>query len=294
METKNYPFSKILGWSNSRYDVFSLCRRQYYYHYYYRYNEEIDQQRLSQLRSLTSIPLQIGETTHSCISTILRRLKRDPDTPIDRTRLSEYVDREIEDGPPDSRFSEVYYEKLESVDRREIAKEVGAAIEALLNSDRFRWIIEIAKTEGEDWLIEPEGYGETRIDGLKAYCKVDFLFPVGKEMHIIDWKTGKERPEKHRIQIRAYAAWAANAYDKTLSDIRPIIAYLLPEYHETTSELNEFDMEQFYHMVRVQTNEMYSFCANIEENIPLQKEAFPPTQVPSICSYCNYRELCNA
>ena len=33
-EIKQFPFTPILGWSSTRYDMFSLCRRRYFYHYY--------------------------------------------------------------------------------------------------------------------------------------------------------------------------------------------------------------------------------------------------------------------
>ncbi|MEY3127310.1 MAG: hypothetical protein RL273_1487, partial [Bacteroidota bacterium] len=43
----------------------------------------------------------------------------------------------------------------------------------LIKSERFDWIK--ARSNKSDWIIEPYGYGETRIKELKAYFKVDFL-----------------------------------------------------------------------------------------------------------------------
>ncbi|HIF68834.1 MAG TPA: hypothetical protein EYQ29_05885 [Candidatus Lambdaproteobacteria bacterium] len=59
-----------------------------------------------------------------------------------------------------------------------------------------------------DWIIELSNYGETRINGLKAYCKVDFLVPMEDELHILDWKTGRKDVQKHRRQLIGYAGWA--------------------------------------------------------------------------------------
>jgi hypothetical protein len=102
----------------------------------------------------------------------------------------------------------------------------------------------------EEWIIEPYGYGETRVGGLKVYCKVDFLFPVAGVLHIIDWKTGKERSEKHASQILGYVVWAAYHFDKPVNNIRPIVAYLMPEYKEITHELHQDEMLTFEQMIR--------------------------------------------
>ncbi|MCX6071749.1 MAG: hypothetical protein NTU91_12985 [Chloroflexi bacterium] len=31
---QQFPYTPILGWSLSRYDLFSLCKRKYFFHYY--------------------------------------------------------------------------------------------------------------------------------------------------------------------------------------------------------------------------------------------------------------------
>jgi hypothetical protein len=31
---KQFPYTPILGWSMSRFNLFSICKRKYYYHYY--------------------------------------------------------------------------------------------------------------------------------------------------------------------------------------------------------------------------------------------------------------------
>ena len=162
----------------------------------------------------------------------------------------------------------------------------------LVGNDRLPWLAAQARASPEGWLVDPEGYGETRVDGLKAYCKVDFLIPAQGRIHILDWKTGRRREERHAVQMRGYAAWAAHEYTVPLAQVVPVIAYLLPSYEEVTTALNEYDMQDFATMVREQTKEMYALCSDVEQNVPLPKERFPLTQLWSLCSYCNYRELC--
>ena len=73
---RKYPFTPVLGWSVSRYDKFTTCKRQYYYDYYAKYDVEVPQQRIAFLRSLTSVPLEVGNLVHDTISTLLNRLRR--------------------------------------------------------------------------------------------------------------------------------------------------------------------------------------------------------------------------
>jgi len=53
------------------------------------------------------------------------------------------------------------------------------------------------------------------------------------------------------------------------------------------------ELDQFYQSIQEETQEMHSFCANIENNIPLPKDSFPKTDKYIICSFCNFRKLCN-
>ena len=292
LQIARFPYSDILGWSNSRYDIFSACRRRYYYQYYSKFDTEIDRQHLLNLRDLTSIPLEIGSITHECIATLLRRLQKEAASPVDREKLSNYVTELATKRVSRLHFSEVYYKEIEAASPSGIAHDSITALSNLLESERFNWIISISSNTSHDWLIEPDKYGETRIDGLKAYCRVDFLFPVGESLHIIDWKTGKKNMEKHSAQIRGYAAWASYQFKKPVSQIHPSVAYLIPDYHEIHAQLRDEDMADFAKLVHEQTGEMYAFCLDVEKNVPKQKALFPMTRIDKLCKYCNFREIC--
>jgi CRISPR/Cas system-associated exonuclease Cas4 (RecB family) len=149
-----------------------------------------------------------------------------------------------------------------------------------------------ALTNKTGWVIEPPGYGETRIDGMKAYCKVDFLFPVGGDIFILDWKTGKPDKKKHSKQLLGYATWASNNFGKEPSRIFPVTAYFLPEYSESSIKVSGQDIKAFTAVIKSEAEEMYSALNNIEQNIPKDKKEFAMTGNTKICAFCNYRELC--
>jgi hypothetical protein len=289
---ESFPYTPVLGWSVSRYDMFSACRRQYFYQYYHKHDTELGAERIARLRSLVSVPLQIGTVTHDCVAAILNRLLRNPAEPVDHGRLAEFVSRKAAERHSGARYAEVHYGERTEVVAEDVASPSRDAIASLTGSGRFAWLVERARHPEGDWIVDTEGYGEMRVDGLKAYCKVDFLIPAEERLHILDWKTGKERAERHAIQLRGYAAWATHRFGVLAERITPVVAYLLPEYREVSVTLNQYDMQDFATLVRTQTHEMQGICADVERNVPLPKDRFPLTSIESMCGYCNYRELC--
>lgn len=287
---KKFEFTAILGWSVSRYDVFQNCKRHYYYNYYGKYDPEIPREKIDQLKSLTSIPLEVGNVVHDVFKVMLERLQRNPN-PIDQNRFYQFAREMTEKYCSEKTFDEIYYKKITSLDIDEIFDKIKVCLGNFLHSERFPWLMEKALPRSGEWVIEPPGYGETRIEGLKAYCKVDFLFPIGDRLYIIDWKTGKPNREKHHRQLLGYTAWAAYHYQKKHDDICPLVSYLFPEYDETEADISQKDITGFYRQVVQETEEMYGFCSDVEKNIPKEKPLFEENKT-GLCNWCNYRELC--
>ena len=292
---QRYPRTYRLGWSNARNEVFHQCKRKYYFQYYGRHDLE-NQHKIYRLKNLTTVPLEIGIVTHKIIQALLRRIKISFE-PIDHNKLYNYAKRETFDTCRGKEYAEVYYKKQDQINvESEIFIHVIQALKNLVESDRMRWMFEEALLSKDDWIIELDDdhkYGECRIDGMKAYCKVDFMFPMDDDLHIIDWKTGKPSYAKHSIQLRGYAGWAICQFAVPVDNVKTTIAHLLPEYSENSVQLNEFDLDDFVSLVRTQTNEMHEYCKDTENNIPLEKDSFPMTSSINFCKHCEYRELCD-
>jgi hypothetical protein len=237
------------------------------------------------------MPLAIGIAVHAMIPVLLHRLKRTTEQ-IDRTKFFDFAGREMAHLVANTIFHEVYYGELEAVTVEDLYPKVQTCLENLLDSDRYRWLVSDAIEMSDDWVIEPPGYGETRMDDLKVYFKVDFLFPVDDRLHILDWKSGKHDPEKHRKQLVGYAAWTSYHFEVEPENVKPTVAYLYPEYEEIEETFNAFDLEHFGIQIRAETNEMYEYCRDVEQNIPVAKEEFPLIDDDRICSLCEYRGLC--
>jgi len=288
---EKFEYTPILGWSLSRYDTFKMCQRQYFFNYYPKFDPDYSEYKIKELKTLTSIPLAVGTITHNVIASLLLRLIKS-EREINPKRFTEFIKKETDKYCRQNKFSEVYYDEIEKIDNGNIFLSVKSNLENLLNSERFKWIKEKAITYKHKWIIEPPGYGEFRLDGMKTYCKVDFLFPFGEENYIIDWKTGKEDRKKHDKQLTGYVCWASYHLKNKPETFKAISAYLDPTYREKELQFKNYQIENFIHTVQKETEEMHSFCEDVSENIPIPRENFKKTTNEKICNHCNFREIC--
>jgi hypothetical protein len=290
LQYDTYPYTPVLGWSISRHEVFDKCKRQYFYTYYPKHVSDVPRYKMTMLRDLTSMPLEIGNVVHDVIETFLRRL-RQSDNDIDEGRFLDYASRTTADNFSKKRFIEEYYGQG-TIDTEKAREKVATCLKNFLGSPSYSWIFMKAIRCKENWMIEPEGYGETRLEGMKVYCKMDFLIPVGEEVHILDWKTGAKDEAKHMTQLKGYAAAAASNFNIPWNRIFPKIVYLHPSYDELDLLLDTDGYSSFIEIIKKQTQDMHDFCANREENIPLSMDRFPLQASPAVCRQCRYQELC--
>ena len=288
---KSFPFTSILGWSSSRYELFDKCKRQYHYYYYPNYVKDVPSYKIKALKLLTSVPLEIGHIIHDVMETFLRRLQKS-DSDIDEKRFFEYAMQKADEFFSHKTFIEIYYNQIDQIDRESVNKKITECLNNFIKSPIYNWLFMKAIYNRQNWMIEPGGYGETRLNELKAYCKMDFLFPVDDHVYILDWKTGKKDAFKHKNQLIGYAAATSNNFNISWKVIFPKIVYLHPEFDELEIDLKENDITDFLVKVKEQTSEMHSLCSDIEKNIPLPIDKFPKTPSTNICKYCNFQELC--
>lgn len=294
-QLRRFEYTDILGWSYSRYSTFQQCKRKYFYEYYGKRDIE-NTRKINFLKKLTTVPLEIGNISHNVIQSLLRRLQKTSEQ-IDIEKFYDYAKRVTFDKCEEKIFEDIYYKKRDNIDfEAEVFEPVSRAMKNFLTSDRLQWLFEEALVTNADWIIELDErnkWGECRINNMKAYCKVDFMFPIDDGLHIIDWKTGKQDYTKHSFQLRGYAGWANFQFGTDYSLINTTIAYLLPDYKEMSVVLNEYDIDDFAAQVQEQTDQMYEYCEVPELNFPLPKERFEMTQFVNFCKTCKYRELCD-
>ncbi|MDR0306617.1 MAG: PD-(D/E)XK nuclease family protein [Chitinispirillales bacterium] len=287
----NYPFTSILGWSISRFEMFDKCKRQYFYQYYSKHVKDVPNYKISILKELTSVPLEVGNVVHDCMEALLKRLQQS-DSKIDEERFFSFADEKLQEYFSKKSFIEVYYGYLPSVDPAAASERVRTCLKNFIGSPCFSWIYMKAIIHRTGWMIEPPGFGETRLDGMKAYCKMDFLFPAGDEVYILDWKTGAKDQAKHAAQLMGYAVAANSNFSIPWNRIFPKIIYLYPYYDELEISFGEQELTNFFQTIREQTEEMQSFCKNAEQNLPRDISEFPTNPSPGLCRNCKFQQLC--
>ena len=178
------------------------------------------------------------------------------------------------------------------MDTDDLKDRVGTCLKSFYQSPWYEWLIEDAGHLRIAWVIEPNDFGEVRINGLKAYCKVDFLFPTsGGNLYVLDWKTGSVDRQKHRRQMMGYVLYAGDIFNVTAEQVKPVIVYLGDPYEEVANSFSQSKLDEFAGQIERETQEMYRCCENIAENIPKPKDFFPKHS-RRLCAYCNYQELC--
>jgi hypothetical protein len=285
----------VLGWSISRYDKFRSCRRQYYYSYYPTYDPELDPDRIKALGHLQSGALVTGLAVHSVIETLLKRLQVS-DKPLDVSRFQGFVEKTLadslktEDGEKKVLFEEYY--KTTTVDPAGLLMKTRKCLDTFLASERFRWLNSLPMDVRDEWVIEPDNFGQTMVEGIRAYFKVDFVVPADEEIWIFDWKTGKPSEGKHDRQMTAYTVWASLVAGFEAESVRPVLCHLYPEYVETTKSFTSAEIQAFAETMKKELAEMASLCEDPDSNKPKSKAEFPMTDDTSTCTWCGYRELC--
>jgi hypothetical protein len=292
MELKypRYDFTPILGWSVSRYELFDKCKRQYYYNYYPKFVSGVPLYKMTQLKNMTSVPLEIGNVVHDVIEVFLKRLQQS-DSNIDEARFFQFARQKADEYFSAKTFIEVYYGGA-AVDSEGAFDKISRCLDNFIKSPCYNWLFMKAITNKTNWMIEPPGMGETRLNGLKAYCKMDFLFPVENDIYILDWKTGSKDTYKHSQQLIGYAAAAGSNFSIPVRTIFPKIIYLHPVFEEFEVALSDRDFQAFYGRVQSQTDEMKAYCLDAGNNAPKPVEEFPRTPSQTICRFCNFQELC--
>ncbi len=290
----NYPFSRTLGWSHSRYGTFTSCKRSYFLRYYSKFVPKADLAKVAFLKSLTTVPMELGSFVHNLIEILLQKIQHNQ-LELDMNKLEKYIDKEIAENYALKNYAEKHYGQIE-FDAAAFKDRALTKFNVFYTSELYQELKQKAlsgETNPKEWIIEPSQYGETRIAGNKAYCVVDFAMPTKDKVVIFDWKTGQEK-EDHVNQVMAYAVTAKVEYGFDPKDVVTEVVYvgdtaLIRKFHDPPVDV----ISEFEKQVKVQTDELYTYCSDIRNNKPLPIDQFPLTEDLSKCKYCSFKEYCN-
>jgi hypothetical protein len=287
-----YGYTPDIGWSSSRYGSFKTCALKYFWSYYAKFDTEVDHKYLDRLKNLTSIPFMIGTAAHETIEQILRRRVSGNLSPIDRPKLKNFVSQLIIKKMPTAEFCETYY-NTKAVKTEDLITEACQYVFAFLDSEIYQWIMKSWDGDPAKTIIETPNFGETRVQGMKAYLKTDFMFVDAKDgLHIFDWKTGKPKLKEHLQQVKAYSVWTLTLPKKP-AKITAHVVYLNTDHKPGKAELTDGDVQESLDRIRTELGEMSTCCLDPANNVPKAKTFFVERAVKNnLCPWCSFREAC--
>ncbi len=294
------------SWSKSRHERFAECRRAYYYQYYgswggWEASPGSPERELYVLKKLSSRFQWAGSVVHEAIRSMLSRARATGDFlgleevlrrararargEWRRSRDKSYwresgpvaglLEHEYAEPVPGEEWKRVWDEVIEGSLRAFYASEALGDIRRLPPS---RWL---TVDELDSWVFE----------GVKVWVAVDFAFRDGEgRLHILDWKTGRERELDH-TQVGVYALYARARWGVAPRDVVGGLVYLGAGGEKVTVEADETALAACEAEMRRSIAEMRAALDDPARNLA-RLERFPRSEDREACRRCPFRRPC--
>ncbi len=295
------------SWSKSRHEKFGECRRAYYYAYYgswggWEAEPGTPVRELYVLKKLSSRWQWAGSVVHESLRQLLHRARVTGEfMPADqlaqrtreRARAEWATSREKSYWREASRIKGlVEHEYGEAVAGEEWKRlyehVVEGSLRAFYASEAFD---EIRRTPGERWLTVDE-LDHWIFEGTKVWVAIDFAYrDADGRVHILDWKTGKERGVDH-TQVGIYALYAAKKWGVPEDAVTGGLVYLVGGGPERVSAAADaVALDRCAGEMRASIAAMKAALADPERNLA-RLEAFPQLEERDACRRCPFRRPC--
>jgi hypothetical protein len=294
-------------WSKSRHEKFSDCLRAYYYQYYgswggWEAEPGSAVRELYVLKKLSSRWQWAGSVVHEALEGVLRRARatgqfRPVDDLLRRThqrarvqwaasreksywrepsQIAGLVEHEYAEPVANQEWKRIWDEVIEGSLRAFYASETFARIQA---TPRERWL---TVDELDSWSFE----------GTKVWVAVDFAFTDADGIvHILDWKTGKEREVDH-TQIGIYALYAHEKWGARPDGVVGGLVYLsTPAGERVTASSDPAALEACKDEMRRSIAAMRERLDDPGRNLA-RVESFPQLEERAACGRCPFRRPC--
>jgi hypothetical protein len=298
------------SWSKSRHEKFAECRRAYYYAYYgswagWEALAGTEVRELYVLKKLSSRWQWAGSVVHATLRQLLQVARATGNVwPLDRvlertraharlewaasrdksywreaSRIVGLTEHEYGEVVPDAEWRRLYEQVIEGSLKAFYRSSVMSRI---LATPRERWL---SVDELDSWDFE----------GTKIWVAVDFAYrdPEGG-VHILDWKTGKEREVDH-TQVGIYALYAQRKWGAAPDQVQGGLVYLVPDGFGEAQELavaaDGPELEACQTEMRSSIAAMKSALVDPARNAA-RMEAFPQHADRLPCRRCPFRRPC--
>jgi CRISPR/Cas system-associated exonuclease Cas4 (RecB family) len=298
------------SWSLSRYKRFSDCLRSYWFSYYgafggWQNGASHLSKHIYRLKTLQSVHMVFGSSVHKqihCLVSDGENLNRLPtDTQI-ITSIRSDLNKAYQDSkhrqslwterPSDyNMLMEIYYDNELSLDViSEYKIKMPSVTQNLLLCKTF---FDLFQRRDEIELVAAERFRFMEKQGLKIWVVMDLVYrdyKTGKYV-IVDFKTGRSSAND-ATQLALYAWFIKQAFSiESLENIELRSEYLA-DGKTVTYTPSTFDLEKTEYLLHTSIERMRSYLLDIEQNVPVEMEAFEQTTNHRMCQLCSFKELC--
>ncbi len=297
------------SWSKSRHEKFRDCRRAYYYQYYGSWGgwdlaSAPEVRELYVLKKLSSRWQWAGSLVHDALKQMLGRARATGDfRPLDevlrrtreRARAQWAGSREKSYWREPSRIAGlVEHEYAEPVPGEEWKRVWDEVIEASLRgfyaSETFARIREVPRRA---WLSVDELDSWT-FDGVKIWVAIDFAYRDEAGLHVLDWKTGRERGVDH-TQVGIYALYAQRKWSVAPEQVQGGLVYLVPNgspgAEHVSVAADQAALETCQAEMRASIAAMRAVLSDPARNVAAES-SFPRLPERDACGRCPFRRPC--
>ncbi len=293
-----------LSWSLSKDKRLRDCLRKYYLqHYVSRGGSQPTASPMARetfvLKSLRNRHMWVGEVVHEMIELALIAMRRGDGAPVEalvergtrrmRAQYAESVQRLYRERPATA-CGLCEHEYQEAIPREEWKRQRDRMEQCLRNLFAMPLLAEVQNTPVWRWLAL-ESLASFELDHATVLVKPDFAWrDAADRVVMVDWKTGKPRPEDEKLQIAVYGLFAQRAWGLKSEQMLGKVAYL------ETGELHEFVVDrqalnEAEAVIRASLKQMRALHADGMEP-KYRWQSFPMTDSRATCGFCMFRRLC--
>jgi hypothetical protein len=296
-------FKNDFSWSVSRDDIFKKCRRMYYYQYYgywggWDFAADKRTRTIYILKQLQNRQMWAGNKVHECIKNTLNEIKIGVEkidfeqklyTTLNLMRkefLSSKNKKYLSDPKSCALYEHEYELDVSQEEWQSNADNVVECLKQFFNSDIYKTISQLSDNQ---W-IELEQLSHFYLENFKIYAVLDFAYRRNDEIIIYDWKTGREDPEKDKLQLSCYGLFVIHKWN-TKADRLKLVDFFLMSGTKAEFTFADFNIDEIQRQIENSIDEMIDMLDDPQKNIATE-DCFPYTRKEYICSYCNFKKIC--
>ncbi len=192
---------------------------------------------------------------------------------------------------------EHYYEKFaDKTEEKEAVTKIREQVERCIKNFTEKTLPRLKDiAPSQEILIGASGDPENFLfEGIKIYAIPDYVYRIGEQLFIIDWKAGKIK-ESHMKQVALYGLWANIKYHIPPENVTVAVEYL--ECGERIeARLTQNDLNDVKNRISESVGEMTEYLVDFDRkrNAAIPQEEWELADDPCICEFCNFYELCKA